>query len=433
MFQVSNVIQDLSRKVSPGNITDSRDIFGVLSEGARKMLLKISPYELTRRTPIENAIYSDVFKYAAPIDMNEKKVVQWYKLNYPGTSGNVTPDTFFHPIRQVTNRQFEQLKGSGFGYNQGYNVFTTEWQSGVRFIKVSDFYRNDTKSLGETIHKMDSLTEDGTWNVFGNAVNLTLDDLNYVAGSGSLRFDMNTSAASGGIENFTMTPKDISEYFNVGKVFMWMTVPNLNQIQTITLRLGSSLTDYYEVTSNSPHDTTQFQLGQNLVGFALDKRTINQTGTPNPAAITYVRIEFTTNSTLLLEDVRLDNIIAKKGSVFGIQYVSEYLFHDASTGLWKERPTDTSDFIHVESDTYEVYLSECAVILGQEIFSGTRGDADLKKLESERKMAYKEYKQAHKEEFIDVQQQFYQYGVPFGYYDNDGGSGRSLGFSPDPY
>lgn len=429
-FNVSQLITDVSRRVSPANPADSRDILGAVGDAARRVSSVVMFKDLSRRVEIENALYDQVFRFTCPDDLDGKNVMQWYKLNSNGRN----TDTFFYPMRQVTNRQFDQIRSGSYNPTSGagLNIFTIEWQSGVKFLKVSDFQCRG----GTTIHKMESITENGTWNVFGNVVNLTTDNLNYVSGNGSLRFNINTSSNTGGIENFTLTPVDLSNFFVTGKIFTWLDVPNLNQFQTVTLDLFSSPTDYYSITVSQPHDTNAFQLNWNLLGFAFDPQYMTTVGTPNPASINHIKFTFVTNGTLLLNNVRMDNVIARQGAAYGIQYVSDWMFHDATTGLWKEAPTDPSDIIHLSNEAYNVLLNEAAFVVGQELFTGKGSQVDLVRLESMRDKGMKEYKMKNKEEFIEEQQQFYTFGVPFGY-DNwwgtgNGRQGRAPGWSNQP-
>jgi len=407
---VSQLVSDAGRRISPTNPSDSRDILGAVGDSARRLLSLITPKDLSKRVEIENALYDQVYRFNCPEDLDSKNIMQWYRLNQ-----NHNTDTFYHPMRQVTNRRFDEHKVND------KNLFTVEWQSGVKFLKVSDFQGNNP---GQTIHKMESITENGTWNVFGNVVNLTTDNLTYIAGAGSLRVDVNVSSNTGGIENFTLTPVDISEYLTVGKVFTWVYIPNLNQLQTITLDLFSAAGDYYSITVNSPHDTNQFQLGWNLVGFPLDTRFMTTVGTPNPADINHIKLTLVTNGTLLMNSVRFDNIVLRKGAVYGIQYVSDYMFHDAQTGLWKSIPTDPSDIIHIDNEVYNVLVSNLAVVLGEELFTGNKTEVNMLRLEKWLDKDTKEYKKKNKEEFMDEQQFYDNSSAKFGYYnggysDND--------------
>ncbi len=409
-FTVTQLLTDLNRKVSPGTTSQSRDIFGVISEGANRLLSAVKPKELSRRAFIENALYDQVLRFTCPEDLDQKNVMQWFQLK-----DNRNVDTFYYPMLQTTNRRFDQQKGGD------RNLFTIEWQSGVKFIKVSNMSGltgGPASGAGLTIHTMNSITENGTWNVFGNVVNLVTDNLTYVAGNGSLRFNINTSSNTGGIFNTTLEPFSIVDFFTVGKIFTWLDIPNLNQIQTVTLDLFSDntnlTTDYYSITVNSPHDVSFFQEGQNLMGFPVDEASMNTIGTPNPANIEAIRFTFVTNGTLNMNNIRIDNVVARKGGVFGIQYISEYCFQDVN-GLWKARPTIGSDIINLEFQAYNLLLDFCAVVLGQEIFTGTQGLNDLKILDGMLSDDLKKYKKDNKEEFIDEQQQLYNFGVEYGY------------------
>lgn len=405
---VSKLLLDSARGISPSNPADSKDPLGAVGESARNILSQTNPKDLMRRVQIENALYDQVNRFKCPEDLNDQAVAQWFKYDK-----NHNVDNFYHPMRQVTNRAFDEKRYRNDDSGGGHNLFTIEWQSGVKFIKVSDFGANEG---GVVLNRMDSLTDNGTWNVFGNVVNLSTDNLNYVSGNGSIRMDINSSSGTGGIVCTGMTPADISSYFVQGKVFTWIDLPNLNQLQTVTLDLMSSADDYYSITVNSPHDTQAFQLGWNLMGFPFDLSVMNIFGTPDPKAINAVRITMVTNGTLLMNNVRIDNIIMRRGKAYGIQYVSDSMFEDAQTGIWTQEPTDPSNLIHLDNDTYKILLSELKVVLAGELF--TSSVASTKKflsLQQQRDTDLKMYKRQNKEEIIDEQQQFYNFGVPYGY------------------
>lgn len=400
---------DLFRDISPASPSDSRDLNGALQQGVEEMLSFTKPKDLSRRITIENALYDQVNRYHCPEDLDTNRIMQWTRLK-----DNREVGTWFNSMTQVTNLAFDQATRH---HDKELNIFTIEYQSGKKFIKISDM-ESDTNS-GFTIAEMNSITQDGTWLTFGNVTNLQTDNLTYISGSGSLRFDINNSGNIGGIENFTLTPFDIQDFLNVGKIFSWLDVPNLKQIQTVTLDLFSDLSDYYSITVNSPHDTNEFQLEWNLLGFNLDSSTMNVIGTPNPKAINHIRVTFVTNGTLNMNSVRMDNIVARKGHVYGIQYVSNQIFVDAVSGLAKNRPTLDSDLIRLEYDTYQVYRGYCAAILADELVSN---NTDIAKIASKRDRAISIYKNKHKEEFIDETQTMRRFGVEYGYYNRFGKS-----------
>lgn len=402
IFQpVSQLKTDIYRNISPAKPSDSKDPDGAIVQATNMMLGLVKPKELSKRALIENALYDQVNQFSCPDDLDTNKIMQWYKLK-----GQQNADEGFNNMVQITNRNFDAATRHP---NPHANIFTIEYQSGKKFIKVSDFKGN----TGTIIHDMNSITSNGTWIVGGNLVNLTTDNLTYFQGDGSLRFDLNDSSNTGTMETFGMTSVDINDYLNVGKIFTWLDLPNINQLQTVTLDLYSSPTDYYSITVNSPHNTNQFQLETNMLGFALNRDSMNTVGTPNPADINKIKFTFVTAGTLTMTSVRIDNVVAKKGSVYGVQYISDQIFQDATTGLMQWRPTFDSNLITLEYDTYQLLLAYCTVVFGDELVDDQNTRMGFRE---DLKAAIKIYKNRHKEEYIDETQTMWNFGVPYGYY-----------------
>jgi len=422
---VAQLKLDIYRGISPAKPSDSKDVNGAILQAVEIMLSTMKPKELSRRTVIENALYDQVNQYNCPDDLDTNKIMQWYRLK-----GNREIDGFYNPMTQTTNRDFDDATRNGNcgDGSSAQNLFTIEYQSSKKFIKVSEFHNN----TGTTINDMNSITSNGTWNVFGNLVNLATDNLTYVAGSGSLRFDLNTSSNTGGLISNGMKAVDISSYLNVGKVFTWLDLPNLGQLQTVTLNMFTTSTDYYSITVSSPHDTDAFQVGQNLLGFEMDSSTMNTIGTPDPKNINQISFTFVTNGTLDMNSIRIDNVVARKGVVYGIQYISNQVFKDAVTGLMKWRPTDDSDIIILQYDTYQVLVAACVYVFAGELVNGANTTVIRNKLVNPylnaMNAAFVEYKKRHKEEYIDETQNLRNFGVPFGWWSQSnwyGGNGSN--------
>jgi hypothetical protein len=419
MPNITSTTTAVNRKVSPGTTSQSRDVYGAYAEAGRNLLSNIKPKELSKRIVIENALYDQVDRYKCPDDLDQKNIMQIYKLD-----GIRNIDTFYHPVMQTTNRRYDQHRLGD------RNLVTIEWDKGMKFIKMPDVRQNGgnpgngngntNDNGGLTISTMDSLTETGTWNTFGNVTNLIEDNLTFVAGRGSFRFDINTSSDTGGIESFDVPSFSLEDYMIVGKVFTWLNVPNLNQIQTVQLEMYSSPGNGYSIVVTHPHDADTFQTDWNLLGFILDPETMTTIGTPDPTNLTHVKITFVTNGTLLMNGVRLDNIVARRGRVYGIQYISKYMFMDTE-GLWKENPTTGSDEVMLEFEAYQLFLQECACVIGQEIFTdttvGSKGQIGgrLGQMKADLTADYRQYKRNYKAEFMDEQQNMYNWGVNFGY------------------
>lgn len=421
---VAQLKTDIYRTISPAKPSDSKDPNGAIVQAVETMLSYIKPKELSRRVTIENALYDQVNQYSCPDDLDTNKIMQWYRLK-----DLREVDDFYAPMTQVTNRAFDQQSRG----RNARNIFTIEYQSSKKFIRVSDFHGN----TGLTLHEMNDLTSDGTWNVFGNCVNLATDNLTYISGRGSLRFDLNTSSNTGGITSVGMMPVDISEYLNVGQIFTWIDLPNLNQLQSVMMNMYTDINNYYSISVTGPHDTDQFQLGWNLLGFELDLSTMNIVGTPDPKNITQLQFTFVTNGTLLMNSIRLDNVVARKGQVYGIQYISNQIFQDAVTGQMKWRPTDDSDIIILEYDTYQVLLAACTLSFAMELLNGAGVTVIRNKIVNPylnmQNAAFLEYKKRHKEEYIDTTQTLREFGAPYGWYgDQNLLSGRQHNNLPNP-
>jgi hypothetical protein len=435
---VGQLKTDIYRTISPAKPSDSKDENGAIVQATENMLGTIKPKELSRRVVIENALYDQVNQYTCPDDLDTNKIMQWYRLRNYSQIGS-----FYNPMKQVSNIQFDQSSMNC----DAQNVFAIEYQSSKKFLKVSDFTtgggwgNNATNAGGDnrnntglTIHEMNDLTSNGTWNVGGNLVNLVTDNLSYVTGRGSIRFDLNTSSNTGTMTSVGMTAVDLSEYLNVGKIFTWLYVPNLNQIVTITLNMYSSPTDYYSITVNSPHDTDTFQVELNLLGFEMDQSTMNTVGTPNPANINQIEFVFVVNNTLLMDSMRLDNIVARKGHVYGLQYISNQIFKDAVSGQMKWRPTADTDIIITEYDTYQVLLACCTMVFAMELLNGAGIAVIRNKIINPylnmQNAAIMEYKKRHKEEYTEQTQNLRNFGCPWGWYGMDSGWGHR-GHSPN--
>jgi hypothetical protein len=299
------------------------------------------------------------------------------------------------------------------------------------------------RGLKEYNHKIvndvDSLTENGSWNVGGNVVDLRLDELNHITRKASLSFDINNTSNTGFIENFTMRSVNIEDYMNDGAVFVWLNFPIPTEIVSVKLTLGSNTsnlaTDLYYATVNQPHDNNSFVVNWNLLKYMLND--VTSVGNPNPKDIKYIRLDFTTTGQAIA-NCNLNSIMARKGEVYEMSYNSSFCFVDATTGAWKQYTTANSDFIAAEEDTYQILMLESALVVQKNIYGNNAGSmADVTSIETELAKKYKEYKRQHKAEMIEPQQytnqigrQYYGYGErymgrhrhrPDGWFLQDGG------------
>lgn len=389
-YTVYNLITDIKRKIHGGSIPST--IAANIDEGRRNMIGKIRPPEMQRNSYIEQAIYDQVERYAVPEDTKYQDVIDIKEL-----SCYKNLDTLWRPLASVYRRQFDQKNRD--------NIFYIGWLSGVKTMSI-----NRPKGLHKYQHIVlnyaNSLTENGTWNVGGNVVNLRLDELNHVTKKASLSFDINDSFSSGFIENFTMDTVNIYDYLNIGASFTWLNIPIPKELINVKLVMGSNqadlTTDYFYASVNQPHDNNQFIPGWNLLRYMLNN--LISVGNPNPKAIGYIRVEFTTTGKAI-PGCNLDSIIARKGYVYEMVYNSAYCFIDAATQVWKKFTDKNSDEMPFEEDSYQLLMLESALVVQKDLYANNAGAAsDVTSIESELATKYAEYKKNHKGEFIEPEQ-----------------------------
>lgn len=356
-YTVAELAGDINSKLSNGSAqVQVSDFYARIDEGRRRMLKKIDPPELVRNAYLEEAIYDQINKYAIPDDLVYTNIINLRKL-----SGYRNVDRQSTPLEQVYRRRFDQKRVDS------KNVFSVNYTNGLKTMSI---FRPTglPECQSQIINKADSLTVDGIWNVGGNVVNLTLDKLKYISGHGAIKFDFNSSSTEGSIEVALTTPSDLFSFLETGAVFTWLDISNFLVLRTVKMTLFSSDTQYYEMTVNSAHDNNVWANNWNLLKYQLS--SMIAVNAPNPRAITGVRFDFTTNGEAML-GCHLDNIIARRGQVYDIDYQSAFIIMDADTGAWKKRATSPNDIVIAEEDTYQILMLESAISVMEEATNST--------------------------------------------------------------
>ena len=139
---------------------------------------------------------------------------------------------------------------------------------------------------------------------------------------------------------------------------------------------------------------------------------MTQVGTPNPKAITGVRLTFNTTGEEMF-NCNIDNIIARQGTVYEATYDSAFCFVDPVTYAWKQFATGNSDLISLEEDTYQILMLETALVVMQEAFGasyhrGVSTDVDI--VTKELTAAYTMYERNHKSQNDEPFQSVYIFG-----------------------
>lgn len=371
----------LESKIHSSTLNKISDVYNLIYEAGANVLGEIDPRETLRITPITNAIYDQVYSYVAPTDLK----------------GNKIKDIRPQANRKVSDN-FSQTSGEQFDLYKSNQSFTIEDNSLVRTVRISK-----DLSPGQTINDATTLTENGTWAAGGNAINLAADTLNKISGSASLKFDISASGSTAYLENSTMAALDLTDYVNVGSIFVWVYIPSTSIITSVNLRWGSDSSNYYHQTVTASHDNTSFVVGWNLLRFDWSASTL--VGTSINTAIDYLRVTFAYSGTATTS-CRVDSVVIKTGTIYEMVYYSKYLFR-SSAGTWKEIPTSDSDLINLDTDGINVLLYELQELAIQEL-QGDSMNADLNYIAEKKKAVWNAYKANHKSEAIKPQSSYYR-------------------------
>ena len=383
---MSITIQDfktrLHSKIHSGTLNKVQDIYNLIFEGAGNVLNAVDPAETIRIVALSNTVYDDVYNYAAPADLKGKKVI-----DIRPQANRTRSDNFL----QNYSREFDQYKLN--------DSFAIENNSGVKTIRISK-----NLDAGATLNDSNTLTENGTWAADGTgASGLTVDSLNKVSGSASLKFDLAITETSGYIENSTITAVDLTNYVNTGAIFVWVYLPSAT-ISAINLAWGSDSSNYLHRSVTASHDNTDFVIGWNLLRFDWSGSTA--VGTSVNTAIDYLKVTFTYDGTVAIPSCRVDNIVARLGTIYETVYYSKYLFQSAS-GTWKEVPTADDDVLNLDTTGINVLLYEVSQLVSQEL-QGESMASDINYFSDREKQQIDDYVGNNKSQAIKPQSNYYR-------------------------
>lgn len=380
-MQISDFKTRVESKLHGTTLDQVQDVYNLIYEAAGNILLLVDPIETKRIVQINNAIYDRVYDYICPTDLKGNR---WIDLQPQ------TPRAKSDKPSATYDQNFDLNKT-----NQDVNI---RFNSGVKTIRISK-----SLSPGNVLNDCNTLTSNGSWVSTGGATNVAADAFNYIAGSGSIKFDIPAAGSASGISNTTETSLDLSTYKDTGSLFAWVYIPNTTAITSVTLRWGSSTSNYYSVTATTTQDNTAFVIGWNLVRF--DWYSLTPTGTPVDTAITYTAVLFNYNGTAV-PSCRVDSIMAKLGSIYNIVYYSKYLFRNSS-GTWIEAPSADTDYINLDTESFNILLYEVAYLVSQEV-QGRDGGSDYQFFRDERDKLIKQYSQTYKSETKKPRESYYR-------------------------
>lgn len=342
-MNITEVKNNLTGMLHGGTLDKVRNIYYLFERAANTMLSKIDPLDTIRLQGLANTIHDDIYNYSLPSDY--KKIIDLIPQNRRAISDDAT---------RILARGFDLQKGI-----QEKKV-SIEGSEGSKIIRI-----NWRSRQGKVLNELNSLTANGTWTAVGTATNLIADDIDYISGSGSIKFDLVTTGD--GIQNTTMSAIDLTDEDEVADLFLWFKVKNstdLAKISSISLVWGNDLTTNYwtSVAQTTQADGSAFKVGWNQVKFPWS--TATETGTVTPSTIDSAKITFATTGAIT--DLRLDNIVVSIGRNFDIKYYSKHIFK-STAGTLLSQPTSDDDTMTLDNDAMQIFLLECLIAAAQQM------------------------------------------------------------------
>lgn len=327
------------------------DIQATMNRAVRFVLGDIDLRSTKRSAQLSPNLFDDEYDYAAPSDLKETALIDIRKQ---------VQRSSFEKFYLVDESEFDRKKGI-----LPYRVALKD-ANFSRILKIDGV--EGTKRA--VINACNSLTANGAWSAAADASNLTLDSDNYITAGGALNFDMAKGAATGYIENSTMTAVNLTVYQDIGSIFVWVFIPDYSDAQgdTVTnfiLRIGSSSSAYSSITVTTNNEGLTFYDGWNLLRFDLNGST--STGTPAYSAINYLRLTVTKSTSLEADtDWRVDDFVARIGSIYDTIYYSKYGWQ-TSAGVYAEESSGATDLVIADTEEIEIIATKGAEYAAQEL------------------------------------------------------------------
>lgn len=314
----------------------------LIYDSAQQLILDIDPQEtkVIAQIPIFNGVYD----YTCPTDLK----------------GNGAID-----IAPQVNRQWSDYYSQQF--NQDFDLskltslrdsFTVLFNSSTKSLRINA----PTLPPPTILNQASGITNNGTWAVDGvGCTNLIADNTNFVAGAGSLQFNFSAGQTTGYLELTGMNAVDITSMLNQGYQFFSTYLQSASHVSNVNLRWGQNVTNYYSQNITLNQLGKVFNNGWNLLDCPWLGATV--TGSPTPK-ITYLRVTFTYDGTAMVN--RINNFFTVMPLICNLEYYSKYLFRDGTTGIYQEVPTDPSNLINLDTESFNLLAYQCGLQMAQQ-------------------------------------------------------------------
>lgn len=257
--------------------------------------------------------------------------------------------------------QLDRFSQDQYRLPNGYMV-TVQYQNGQPVLGVGT-----PNIFPQAI--LSTMNETTGWTVGGTATGLARDVSVYYKQPASLRFSVGTGVGS--ISDTLPNPIDLSVEQGVGVAFLAVYVPDIANLTSFTLRVGSDSSNYNSVTG-TVQTLGAFVSGQWML-IPFDFASASTTGTPNWSAIQYVDVLTTVSGTLT--NIRMGGLWISLPQPHDLFYQTAAIFKNPLTGVLSNVISDDSDFIILSDPAYTLLEHESALTIAFQNGGNLAGDS----------------------------------------------------------
>ncbi len=354
---VENLREDVQRVLTGIDLDDTPDFNGAAQQAVATFIQKADVPEASANVPV--FLYDRVTDYKLDTDLFNASIID---LCQQGVERQAWDEVVKEP-----QERWDQQKG---WTPSGYNV-TFRYDNGQQIMRVA---QNKTVQAVT----LDGMSQTTDWVASGGASGLAQDNTVYWHQPAALRFNL-AAAGSPGVLTKTLTNAlDLSDYAGVGVIFLANMFPAGSEVTGITLRIGSSPTDYYEIAVTrgflGAFPTNQFALTAfNLAGVA-------PTGSPDMSAVNYVQLSVAYGAAAQA-NVRFGDLWIALPSANQLLFYTPAVFLAEGSTTPTAGISDDTDTIIFRDGSYNIYMLEVARQVAQDqggdIASGLIAGLDL--------------------------------------------------------
>lgn len=415
MITRAQIISDIKSEFE-GGVALSVDYDAILRRAANNVLDNISPDTLKRRLAVYGGLANDLHLYYCPADLeapsdiyendgrfgNQQRNSRTIKYRPPAVYyASQEYDTYtieyingvrFLVIRHtesptsttiedaeattgITSDQTLSLNKHDFVYGTAALQRTFAAESGTAFTAdlSTDFLTSTAHGLANAdrimVFSSTTLPAGLSSSTVYFVVNKTTDTFQLSLTSGGSAINLTTNGtgthkwhvATQNEVSKTITAVNISDLLK-GIVIIPIVFSNAAYVNRVEFVLETDTGNYYTLTSTADSIGDSFVDGMNMVRFWMSNAVA--TGTPTDTSIVKWRLRVILDDGATAQKTIIDRITIQKTSHRYLEYTSNRVFVDGTTGAWKDTLT-TGDSINLNRDAAGLLHYEAVVLIAQ--------------------------------------------------------------------